>query len=167
MRKWIAPDAARNVVRLRLAGTGAGPFARIVCMAMLLTWFVSGANALGTGEPTLVDPARASEGDMVEVTGIVNRYGSEPHSYLAIAVPVGDAGEGGTQGDGSRTDEAGTDNDVPTVSDVRLFRLDEFEERLNALQGREVTLRGTIVSPERGPGFPATLRVTGIIEPGV
>jgi hypothetical protein len=80
--------------------------------------------------------------DAVTATGIVGVYGSEPHTYLAIAVP-----------------------DETRPSGVRLIEIaGELIVEIRELQNRTVSATGILTRLETGPGFPAAIDVTRYSE---
>lgn len=107
-----------------------------------------GLRERSRGKESFVGIDQAEPGDPVEVRGVVMRYGSEPHTYPGILVPPGGATGGGPQHETVYRLEVDTDVHPPAQ-----------------IEGRSVIVRGRLVSPAVGPGFPAVIAVTDIERP--
>lgn len=96
-----------------------------------------GGTERGAGEERPVAWEDVQVGDVVEATGTVGMYGTEPHIYLALEV-----------------------EDASMADGLRLLQVaGEHEDALARLQGRKVTITGTVERLEMGPGFPLMVEV--------
>ena len=121
---------------------------RLGLAAVLLCMVAATGVARGRSEVTAAEDEMALKeteidwntlevGDVVTVTGKLAVYGSEPHTYLALAV-----------------------DDAPSPSGSRLLQIEgELLGELYELQGRTVTVRGAVSRLVIGPGFPTVIEV--------
>jgi hypothetical protein len=86
-------------------------------------------------EESQIDWDQLEVGSEVTVAGRLAVYGSEPHTYLAIAVA-----------------------DATTPPGTRLVQIEgDHLDELRGLQDRSVAIRGTVTRVEIGPGFPTVI----------
>lgn len=113
-------------------------FLIVAAVAVLSSAAVWATGLRQKGDLMNVDWNTVQPGDVITVTGTVGVYGSEPHTYLALAVP-----------------------DNSKAGRTRLVALEgKFEQELAVMQNRTVTVTGVLSRPEIGPGAPASLEVT-------
>ena len=105
---------------------------------MLAGVLLACASAAEPSDPSSPVPAEPVEGVVVEVGGRVVAVGSEPHVLLVVVT------------------EAGAEYEL----------VGELAAELWGLQQRRVRVRGHVVQPAYGPGFPARLQVDEYTLPG-
>lgn len=119
-------------------GPGAG---RVVAIGLVMAFAVSVVGfAKGRQEEQVadVDWSALTIDEEITVMGSPGVYGSEPHTYLALAIA-----------------------DESQPSGIRLIQLEgDLAAELWELQGFSVVLSGTVTRLEMGPGFPPVVTVT-------
>lgn len=114
---------------------------RALAIGLVMAFAVSAiglARGRGEEQEAEVDWSALTIDEEITVTGLPGVYGSEPHTYLALAIA-----------------------DESEPSGIRLVQLEgDLAEELWELQGRPVVLSATVTRLEIGPGFPPVVNVT-------
>lgn len=125
-------------------------FAAITLATIVLAaLFPQPGSTLPSKEPRITTMSDAVD-ESVEITGILNVYGSEPHTYIALLVMAGENFV-------VTSDEACT---VVVDADT-LFRLEsDGPNDLRMHQGQSVIVVGRLVQAPRAPALPGLIEVT-------
>ena len=122
-------------------------------------WLPHPAGAFGRREP---GPTQV--GDRVVITGVLELFGSEPHTYLGLVIDLdknpgivpGAAlqAEPGDAGPAANTADASTNREI-------VIQLEgELTDAMSGLIRKTIRVEGELTEAAQGPGLPAVVVVT-------
>jgi hypothetical protein len=131
--------------RHRESVAGGGSAALLLIVAAL--WLPHPAGALGRREP---GPTQV--GDQVVITGVLELFGNEPHTYLGLVIDL-------DQNPGIVLDPT-SGTDTSTNREI-VIRVDgELTDAMSDLIRKTIRVEGELTEAAQGPGLPAVVVVT-------
>ena len=143
--------------RHRESVAGGGSAALLLMVAAL--WLPQTAGAIGRREP---GPTQV--GDHVVMTGVLELFGNEPHTYLGLVIDL-DKNPGIVLGAALQTaaGDAGLSANTADESLNReiVIRVDgELTDAMSDLIRKTIRVEGELTEAAQGPGLPAVVVVT-------